>query len=388
MHSSLITILLLATGGTIAKFIIPQPNGPYGVSLIDAQVIDESRRDPYTNASARIIPFTVISPAGPAGKCNVTVQPYMPNATASFWEQVIPSPTDGWNLSISFNNTFTQAELSLCKPVPAQQNEYPVILFSPALGNSREFYHIMCMNLASQGYNVITVEEPGQVGVLTYADGDVQITDISAIESDDQTLIAAVDVRVADLDFVLTTISSPSFRASHPNIQLNTSKVAIFGHSLGGAASLASIVNNTRYLGGANLDGQVVGTPLTHTTTKPSMIFGSTGHNQSLAVLNWDTTWKNLLGWKVELGLEDSVHYSFTDLPFLLETLGLENASTKQILAPLVGTIDGKQALKSVVGVMHSFFQFVFSGGAVKGVSVVNEAKAVGQVAVLNGTNV
>lgn len=73
---------------------------------------------------------------------------------------------------------------------------------------------------------------------------------------------------------------------------------------------------------------------------------------------------------------------------FLLETLGLDNATTKQILAPIVGTIDGKQALKSVVDIMHSFFKFVFSGGAVKGVSVVNEAKAVGQVAVRNGTDV
>lgn len=388
MHSILITILLLGIGRTIAKVIIPQPIGPYGVSLIDAQVIDKSRRDPYTNASARIIPFTVISPAGPAGRCNITIHPYMPDATASFWETSLPSPTEGFNLSISFNNTFTQTELSLCKPVPAQQNEYPVILFSPALGNSREFYHIMCTNLASQGYNVITVEEPGQVGVLTYADGHVQYADLDAIESDDEAITAAVDVRVADLNFVLTTLSSPSFRASHPNIQLNTSKVAIFGHSLGGAASLAGIVNNTRYLGGADLDGAIYGGPLTHTTTKPFMIFASSGHNQSLAITNWATAWKNLLGWRVQLELNDSVHYSFTDLPFLLETLGLDNATTKQILAPIVGTIDGKQALKSVVDIMHSFFKFVFSGGAVKGVSVVNEAKAVGQVAVRNGTDV
>lgn len=174
----------------------------------------------------------------------------------------------------------------------------------------------MCTNLASQGYNVITVEEPGQVGVLTYADGHVQYADLDAIESDDEAITAAVDVRVADLNFVLTTLSSPSFRASHPNIQLNTSKVAIFGHSLGGAASLAGIVNNTRYLGGADLDGAIYGGPLTHTTTKPFMIFASSGHNQSLAITNWATAWKNLLGWRVQLELNDSVHYSFTDLPF------------------------------------------------------------------------
>ncbi|KIV87933.1 hypothetical protein PV11_03448 [Exophiala sideris] len=381
MHSAVPTLLMLAAGA-LATFIIPQPSGPYGVSLIDVELVDKTRRDPYTNASERIIPISVISPAGLAATCHHTIQSYMVNATATYWEEGLPFI----NASISLNNTFTQTELSLCTPVPACQSDYPVILFSPALGTSRQFYHIQCTNLASQGYNVITVEAPGQVDVLTLADGSIQYADTEDID-DDETATAAVDVRVTDLNFVLNTLSSPAFAQAHPNIQLNTSEVAIFGHSLGGAASLASIVNNTRFLGGADFDGAIYGPPLSHTTTKPFILFTSSPHNQSLAATNWAAAWKNLVGWRLQLQLADSMHYSFSDYPLLLETWGIANASTKEILAPLVGTIDGRQALTRIVDIMHTFFKFVFSQGSVQGLVVVAEAKTLGDFAVVNGTN-
>jgi dienelactone hydrolase len=380
MQLHFFTILLL-TSSAVSKVVIPAPNGTYGVSLVDLQLVDESRRDPYSHAPHRIVPVSIITPIGAKRQCDSTTQPYMPNTTASYWERTLPSL---YSLPISLNDTFTQIELSLCKPQSAYDEAYPLIFFSPGLGISQQFYHIMCTNLAAQGYTVVSVEVPGQADIVTYDDGSVQYGNSSIVT--EQQLVEANDVRVADINFVLEYLSSPSSAQNHhPSFHHSNSHAGIFGHSLGGAAALSTILNNSRFIGGADFDGGFVGAPLTHATTKPFLLWASSIHNQS-NVPSWPTVWHNLKGWKLQLQSDKSAHGTFTDLPFLVQRFGIDPGASN-LLAPFLGTINAEEALMVIVEMMQSLFEFVFYDGKNGGKSVVDEARRLGDIAIVNATN-
>ena len=371
------------------RIIVPPPTGPHGVSLIDLELVDTCRQDPYTNASQRIIPISIISPASPASQCVNITQPYMPDSVARFFEQSIPGP-DQLNASFTLNHTLTETSLSLCEP-HATPNHYPLILFSPGLGFPRHLYHIICSNIASWGYSVVTVEAPGQSGMVVYADGTVQYIDAmfaGAEDPTDQQLQAASIVRETDLRFALDSLSSPSFAQAHPELHLNASRTALFGHSFGGSATIFELVNHTRFHGGANLDGGYFGQPLTHyETKKPFLLFASSLHNQS-SVPSWASVWQHFEGWKLQLQLENSGHWSFTDLASLFETYGVyKMPGIEHQVATVLGTIEGHKALKSVVGAMLSFFNFLFSDGSeADTASVAHEVTRFADILVVNGT--
>ncbi|KAK7893792.1 hypothetical protein LTR67_006493 [Exophiala xenobiotica] len=373
------------------RFIVPPPTGPHGVSLIDLELVDTGRRDPYTNASQRTIPISIISPAGPASQCVNITQPYMVDSVASFLEQSITGP-DSLNASFTLNHTFTETNLSLCEP-NAAPNHYPLILFSAGLGFPRQFYHIICSNIASWGYSVVTVETPGQSGMVVYADGTVQYADAifaGAEDPTDQQLQASSIVRETDLTFALNSLSSPSFAKAHPKLHLNTSRTALFGHSFGGSATIFELMNHTRFYGGANLDGAYFGQPLTdYESKKPFLQFASSGHNQS-SIPSWATVWQHFQGWKLQLQLENSGHWDFTDMAYLFETYGVDNIpGAEQEVAIVLGTIEGHKALKSVVGAMLSFFNFLFFHGSEADTpSVAQEVIQFADILVVNGTGV
>ena len=79
----------------------------------------------------------------------------------------------------------------------------------------------------------------------------------------------------------------------------------------------------------------------------------------------------------------------FSDLPMLVEAFGIDTLpGAKEALAFVLGTIDGTKAVQDIVAVMRAFFSFVFSGGKGDVGGVADVARELGDVIVVNGTNV
>ena len=73
----------------------------------------------------------------------------------------------------------------------------------------------------------------------------------------------------------------------------------------------------------------------------------------------------------------------------LVETFGIDSVpGAKQALAFVSGTIDGWKTLQDIVGLMESFFGFAFENDRSDGANVANAARQLGDVTVVNGTNV
>ena len=183
-----------------------------------------------------------------------------------------------------------------------QNHNCPIILFSPALGTSRLFYNAISEFIASAACCVVaTIDHLYDMHIVEFLEGEL-IFDINISTVADGEL--AVRTRAQDASFVLEGLEQTS-AAKHLLVGAirapGLKKAAIFGHSLGGAATAAAMVNDTRILGGANLDGTFFGPVVELGLDHPFLIFGRPGHNRSTDD-SWAAIWSSLRGGRLSSG--------------------------------------------------------------------------------------
>lgn len=341
---------LLLPAFTSALVTIPLPEGPYGVSLINVQMNDTTRADPYTGKSYRLLPVTIIIPSGPASMCQPVYQPYMPNATAHYWEEEISK-----EYGLSVGNVFSEVELSLCEPRQTEDS-YPLVFFSQGLAFPRQFYTILTTNLAAQGYAVVQVGIPGEISFIEFPDGQIELGHSNFTDASDHA--AAVDVRTKDIKFVLNELSSHREDLAHVTCSVNTTSPSIYGHSFGGATALATLVTNDKFVGGVNVDGAFWGVGLNETTDRPFMILASTpNYTRGLSTVpNWAEVWPHLEGPKWLFSILNTTHNSFVDVGVLAEYFGLFKIPG---LRSVLGNIDPMDLLKIQVKLLSAFTNFL-----------------------------
>ncbi|KAI9869611.1 MAG: hypothetical protein M1830_005298, partial [Pleopsidium flavum] len=134
----------------------------------------------------------------------------------------------------------------------------------------------------------------------------------------------------------------------------------MFGHSLGGATAAAAMLNDSRIVGGLNMDGAFYGPVVDQGLDRPFLLFGRPDHNR-LTDSTWATMWEHLRGWKVELELDKSTHGTFTDLPLLVKVLDLVDEVPPETLS-LLGALDGLRVLEILGAYVTAFVDFVLRG--------------------------
>ncbi|MFF7445787.1 MULTISPECIES: alpha/beta hydrolase family protein [unclassified Streptomyces] len=145
-------------------------------------------------------------------------------------------------------------------PVADQGGRLPVVLFSPGLGGVRTQNTAWAEELASHGYVVAGLDHPYDSAAVVLADGRTVNTKIASTgddDEDDKRAMETTGVRAADLSFVLTRLGRLD-RGESPGPltgRLDTSRVAVTGHSLGGGAALQAARQDPRFDAVINLDG-------------------------------------------------------------------------------------------------------------------------------------
>lgn len=132
--------------------------------------------------------------------------------------------------------------------------KYPLVLFSHGAFGFSTSNHSTCMELASHGYVVASIGHTYQAfftldtnGKLTTADPDF-IAKAVAINADQDPSHAGdiynttrewMKLRTEDENFILDTILAECLKheAQYPFSHINTEKIGLMGHSLGGASS-------------------------------------------------------------------------------------------------------------------------------------------------------
>ncbi len=354
-----------STAATAGQLLLPKPNGAFQVGLGTMELIDKSKIQPFApTVQPRKLMVSLFYPV--SSRKQTSPVKYMPPETAVF--------EDGWESSIyalaSPNGTFEKLALQLaCRSSRTRGTpDFPIVLFSPAQGTTRLFYSVIAQTIASSGYIVITIDAPYDVDIVQYPDGSealVNQTVAANATADDINL--AVSTRAQDASFVLDQLRNPSVVSQlipGSSQGLNVDKVAMFGHSLGGAATAAAMFNDKRIAGGLAMDGSLYGPVVQKGLDRPFMLMAHTNHtrtddhNPNDPSNSWFDIWPHLHGWKLDIILANSLHYMFSDFPIVLETLGIiPNATTANNL--LVTNLNGSRALEIVTTYVTAFLDMV-----------------------------
>jgi predicted dienelactone hydrolase len=149
-------------------------------------------------------------------------------------------------------------------------------------------------------------------------------------------------VRSADIRFVIDQLARPD--ALSPRLrggQIDASKVAVIGHSFGGAASALAMSEDERVVAAANIDGTPYGDLPDRLLTRPFLLLQSdlteSPHGEWFHSGN-DKLLTTMIAPGFRYELRRANHFSFTDAPFFVAPPG------RWLLAKAIGGSRGPAA--------------------------------------------
>lgn len=337
-----------------ASLVFEVPDTPYLVKLSTQELVDQNRVDPFNSSHVRRLMISRFTPVPPRECTKTCRKPWIEPGIVSDIEGIFGPPLYpyGWPEGI-----FGDFELEVCCEDEGRKHDFPVVLFDPGLNATKDIYSATAQNLAGMGYEVITMDHPYESDVVLFPDGTKiyggRITyEWEDDDPDDPLMAWGQDVRVADASFVLDSMGI----GPHD-------KVVATGHSTGGAAAAALMVNDTRVAAGINLDGTMYGSTYGHLTSgvdRPFFLFASKNHTFS-----FDKTWEDFWNatvtnhpgtWLKALRIPEAQHNTFGDFAAIGDMLGLrENEFLRD---NFVGNITGARAMKIMREYMSDFIDF------------------------------
>ncbi len=223
-------------------------------------------------------------------------------------------------------------------PLAPSDRPWPVVIMLPGYGAPRAVYTGLATRLASRGFVVFVLDHPYESAVTQLPNGQVVGTQEILLpgERDRIGYMARQQaVRVADVRFVIDQLVraaalSPSMRGG----RIDVSKVAVIGHSFGGAAASAVLSEDSRVVAAANIDGTPYGELPDRQLTKPFLLLQSDSaetHHGVLFVNGNGRLLAHMTAPGFHYELKRANHYSFTDAPFFFAPPG------RFLLAQLMG---------------------------------------------------
>lgn len=142
---------------------------------------------------------------------------------------------------------------------------------------------------------------------------------------------------------------------------LDLSKIAVFGHSLGGATAAVAMLTDSRIKAGLDFDGSIYGPVINQGLSNPFILLSTNASRSEGSLASWDPFYSNLRSTKVDLDIANTTHLSFLDVPFLLTVYPLPE-NLKPAIESGFGKINGRQMQIIVDSVLTTFFDAVFRG--------------------------
>jgi dienelactone hydrolase len=281
---------------------------------------DASRPDPWAaGVNARELMISLWYPAAPSDGPRA---PYMTPAESRL--QLTGRGITG----ISPDTLSTVRTNAVSDAAPAGgQRSLPLVVLSPGFTNPRSTLTGLAEDLASHGYVAAGIDHTYESFATAFPDG--RVTTCLAREAPRRGGAfweKVVTGRAADVSFVLDELTGA--HPARPGAGLiDPSRMAMAGHSIGGASAIAALLADSRIQAGLDMDGATHARIPDHGLSQPFLFLGKQANytpGGEGSVTTWDRDWKLLTGWKRWLLVAGAVHASFTDLALLAGQAGLD----------------------------------------------------------------
>jgi len=361
--------LALATALTILfpHLKLPKPSGPYPVGTTNLHFIDANRPETFTPdpCDHRELFARVWYPAElPASGRPVS---YCENAHEISRALTGPTPMPSFlfdHLGLVKSHSFRDAEV-------ARTNErFPIVIFSHAYWGSVSQCTALMEELASHGYVAVSVGHSYETPYLIQSDGHIRAFDprneefrlrgvertaaFAAQQRLNQTrdpnelealireisrlrpkTVESIRIWARDISATIDELEQIDRGAGPLAGRLDLERVAVLGHSFGGAAAGQACLDDVRCKAGINMDGLQLGDMLDKDLSRPFLFM----HHDNVHAFNKTP---NLVFFEKArspaylLTIEGTGHLSFTDVSLY------GRASLFRLMSP-AGTIDGKR---------------------------------------------
>ena len=302
---------------------LPDPIGPCPVGTTSLWLTDTSRPDPWAaGVNVRELMISLWYPAAPSeGRRAQYMTPAESELQLSS-RGITGVPPDV--LSMTRTNAVSDATRA------GHKRTLPLVVLSPGFTSPRGTLTALAEDLASHGYVVTGIDHTYESFGTAFPDGRVTTCLARAARRRGAGFWEKVVAgRAADACFVLGELTG-----AHPAWPgaglIDPSRIAMAGHSVGGAAAIAAMLADSRIRAGIDMDGATVAPIPGHGLSRPFLFLGKQSNytpGSGGSASTWERDWKLLTGWKRWLLVAGAVHASFTDLALLADQTGIDTGA-------------------------------------------------------------
>lgn len=299
--------------GSYDGSFLPKPTGPYQVGVKSYHLVDESREEWFTEDETdhRELMIKVWYPTDCSDFDKRS--DYMDKITFSWLRDqgpvpLVTIPKDAY----TFIHPYVYEDA-----LPIKSTSFPVLLFSPGYDGVDVIYTSFIDEMVSHGYVVVSMNHPFVSGVTVFPDGRaVYIADLPGNFSESREFLMRSQRSVIDdALFVLDTIEELNQTDPILSGVFDCSRVGMFGHSFGGAATMSCCYEDERIQAGFTLDGVVYNDFLTGSISTPFLLMCA---EQRFNHSSYNHVWDQFSTDAYQVGILGSAHYSYTDVGVLL----------------------------------------------------------------------
>jgi dienelactone hydrolase len=283
---------------------VPNTTGPSKVGTRVMDLVDSTRNDPFVaNGSKRELLLRFWYPASLGQGCKRAE--YASPRVWSYVSQLVGIP-------------LPEVKTNSCLDAPMVEGAHPVVVFTHGYTGTFTDYTFLFEDLASRGYVVASVDHTYEATAVEFPDGRFVPSKVGSHfgdtwRIDDQALSFALSVRLKDLEFVANELDRLNVAPGSPFAgKLDTSRIGLMGHSLGGQATISGIEQDPRFRAGVVLDEVVDGAAAG--TDRPILML-TAGREQKGK--DECKLWNNLRGPRLAVNLKGAEHLTPSDAVWL-----------------------------------------------------------------------
>ncbi|MFG1689160.1 alpha/beta hydrolase family protein [Nonomuraea sp. NPDC049269] len=294
---------------------LPKPTGSQPVGTTSLYLKDTSRADPWVpSVKARELMVSLWYPAKSRGG---KTAPYMTAKESELLMkdgEITDLPLD--LLSKTRTNAITDA-----KPA-GQRRSLPLVVLSTGFTEPRSSLTALAEDLASRGYAVVSIGHTYETET-SLPGGRITTCVACEVKKKDQTFWDKVGAtRAADVSFVLDELTRAHSKWKSAEL-IDPARIAMAGHSAGGASAVGAMLKDSRVRAGIDIDGTAFVPVPESGLSRPFLFLGTQAKHSPGGDVTWDKAWPNLTGWKRWLVVAGAEHVSFTDIAVLGEQIGI-----------------------------------------------------------------
>ncbi len=246
-HSPTAAALRRSALTTYQTVAVPSPTGPSPVGTRVMDMVDSTRDDPFlANGTKRELLVRFWYPASLSQACQPAQ--YASPKIWSYFSQLVEM-------------RLPEVKTNSCWDAPITDAAHPVVVFTPGYTATFTDYTFLFEDLASRGYVVASVDHTYEATAVEFPDGRFIESVfgshlVDTLRGDEQALSFAVSVRLEDLKFVVSALEGLNARSDSPfDGKLDTSRLALAGHSLGGLTAILGVEQAPHFKAAVVIDG-------------------------------------------------------------------------------------------------------------------------------------